>query len=45
LPLVVIPELFRQLMEDKYFIQNSEEYTDEEKQSYDYDYVLYFTTA
>lgn len=45
LPLIIIPELFKQLMEDKYFIDSSEEYTEDEKQNYSFDFLFYFTTA
>jgi len=45
LPLIIIPELFKQLMEDKYFIDSSDEYTEEEKQNYSFDFLFYFTTA
>ena len=45
LPLMVLPTIYQQLFEDKFFIDKSEEYSEIEKLSYSPKYLLYFSTA
>ncbi len=45
LPIMVVPLLYQQLLEDKYFIDKSKEYSEKEKASYSFKYIIYFTTA
>ena len=45
LPSMIMPTIFDQLMEDKKFIETSEDYTDEERLLYTPELLLYFVPA
>lgn len=45
LPLMVLPTIYQQLFEDKFFIDKSEDYSEIEKLSYSPKYLIYFSCA